>query len=81
MVSFGTRNLDHSYGFDLDPGTPGGWTSLHLTVWDTAPALIGTPTAFEGFVLKRPRHGERLAQLSPLIRASKLEVQPGRTAG
>jgi hypothetical protein len=56
----GTRDLEHPYGFasfDLDPGTPGGWTLLRATLWDTAPSLIGTPTAFEGFVLKRPRRG------------------------
>ncbi|MBV9356646.1 MAG: metallophosphoesterase family protein [Chloroflexi bacterium] len=56
----GTRDLEHPYGFasfDLDPGTPGGWTLLRVTLWDTAPSLIGTPSAFEGFVLKRPRRG------------------------
>jgi hypothetical protein len=30
---------------------------LRGTLWDTAPSLNGTPTAFEGFVLKRPRRG------------------------
>ena len=54
----GSRDRDHAYGFasfDVDPGRPGGMTTMTVTVHDTAPSPTGTPTVFERFVLQRPR--------------------------
>ena len=54
----GTRDKTHSWGFasfDVDPGQPGGLTSIAVRVWDTAPSVTGTPTVFDQFTLQRPR--------------------------
>jgi hypothetical protein len=54
----GTRDKTHAYGFasfDVDPGTPGGMTRIHVRVWDTAPSRTGVPTVFDEFTLQRPR--------------------------
>jgi hypothetical protein len=57
----GSRDRDHAYGFasfDVDPGRPGGMTTMTVTMYDTAPSTTGIPTVFERFVLQRPRRGE-----------------------
>lgn len=53
----GTRDVAHSYGFaafDVDPGRPGGETSITVTYYDVA-GPYGTLTPFESFTLVRPR--------------------------
>jgi Calcineurin-like phosphoesterase len=54
----GTRDKTHAYGFasfDVEPGQPGGKTSMHVRVWDTAPSPTGVPVVFDEFMLERPR--------------------------
>jgi hypothetical protein len=51
------RNAAHSYGFaafSLDPGRPGGFTTINVTYYD----VVGTDghlSKFEAFTLRRPR--------------------------
>jgi hypothetical protein len=68
----GTRDTQHAYGFasfDVQPDAPGGKTQIHVTIWDTAQSVGGTPTVFEQFTLERPRRargdderGDRLSR-------------------
>jgi hypothetical protein len=52
------RDHDHSYGFaafDVDPGQPGGQTTITVTYYDSLGAGPGELAPFESFVLERPR--------------------------
>jgi hypothetical protein len=59
----GVRDAQDAYGFaafDVDPGEPGGLTSISVTFYRTAPSTSGTPTPVETFTLQRPRRdGDR----------------------
>jgi 3',5'-cyclic AMP phosphodiesterase CpdA len=51
------RDTDHSYGFatfDLDPGTPGGTTSITVT-YQAVTGPYGAATPVDRFTLTRPR--------------------------
>ena len=53
----GVRDKTHSYGFaafDVVPESAAGRTSIHVTLFDTAPSATGEPTVFEKFMLTRP---------------------------
>ena len=53
----GTRDAAHSYGFasfDVDPGRPGGTTSITVTYHEVV-GPYGTLAPFETFTLTRPR--------------------------
>jgi hypothetical protein len=53
----GSRDVAHSYGFasfDVDPGHPGGQTSIAVTYYEVA-GPYGTLAPFETFTLTRPR--------------------------
>jgi hypothetical protein len=54
----GFRDAQDAYGFaafDVDPGDPGGLTSINVTFYRTAPSATGTPIPVETFTLQRPR--------------------------
>jgi hypothetical protein len=56
-VWLGSRDVAHSYGFasfDVDPGRPGGLTTITVTYYEVA-GPYGTLTPFETFQLTRPR--------------------------
>jgi 3',5'-cyclic AMP phosphodiesterase CpdA len=59
----GVRDAQDAYGFaafDVDPGEPGGLTTITVTFYRTAPSTTGTPTPVETFALQRPRQdGDR----------------------
>lgn len=53
----GSRDVAHSYGFasfDVDPGRPGGHTTIAVTYYEVS-GPYGTLTPFETFTLTRPR--------------------------
>jgi hypothetical protein len=54
------RNAAHSYGFaafDLDPGSPGNFTSIKVTYYDVV-GPDGRLAPFETFTLRRPRRDQ-----------------------
>jgi len=54
-----TRNASHAYGFatfDVDPGAPGGATTMKVTYYDVD-GPDGALSPFESFTLRRPRRG------------------------
>ena len=52
------RDHDHSYGFasfDVDPGYPGGHTTIGVTYYDSLGSGTGNLVAFERFTLRKRR--------------------------
>ena len=52
------RDHDHAYGFagfEVDPGQPGGKTSIKVTYYDSLGSGAGDLVPFDSFVLERPR--------------------------
>ena len=57
------RDHDHAYGFaafDVDPGRPGGATTMTVTYYDVL-GPDGRLSPFESFTLTRPRRDARRA--------------------
>lgn len=55
------RDAEHSYGFaafDVDPGRPGGMTSIKVTYYDVV-GVGGECQVFDTFTLQRPRRDAR----------------------
>jgi Purple acid Phosphatase, N-terminal domain/Calcineurin-like phosphoesterase len=59
------RDHEHAYGFasfDVDPGHPGGRTTITVTYYDSLGSGRGQLVPFESFTLERPRSDARLAR-------------------
>jgi hypothetical protein len=58
----GHRDPQDPYGFasfDVDPGGPGGTTTMHVTFFRTSPSTTAAAVPVDRFVLRRPRSDAR----------------------